>query len=568
MGLSRASAPAPPAPPTTSATPPQPPTAATASAPTGAHRPAVHGADATLHFVQRSIDGTWGRLQDVLGHAGRHAANNIGAVGIPGMTWNVREAYRTRYNADQRMGAALGDAVTIGVAAMLLGAWQRKQFAVPAILGLPPTAIRVVAIGALGMGVANSIVRTVQNTRDDGNLGMLGASIAVMGSVLLTRNVPGKVQGKVAMIGAAAIAGIAGHWLGSQVRLGAGHLGQAAPRPDSEKLPGHPLLAGLRGTFNHFVEAGPISQGTSFGKSWHQTQAMQERYTDGELAGGMVGDVIAGAFVGTSALVVGARVLGRPEADRLRRSTLSRLSMELSVPGRIIGKLKDVGSLATVEANAIPDIIARTADSATQLRWAQRTQEDLLRKVKDRVINFKGKRPDLLYAFGAGIFALTLWDAYYAGSDKKNSNIGGPAAAALAAAGMITGAALVSRYAPIVKDLPASVRPGMSLVTAAAVVAAVQMLREPIGSFVDGARFLHQRRNGVQLNAASVGMVGLGGVAGGLLGVRGAELLAYQGPLRVAAISAGAIVGGLIGFGFAPLLAPGTKGRHLGDLPE
>lgn len=497
-------------------------------------------------------DRTWGRVENVLGAAGRHATNNLGGLGMPGSAWNVRDAYRNDYTPDKRLGAGLGDALTIGVAALILHSWRSRQFVSPAVYGLPPKLVTVAGMAFLGAAAASGVARTVQDTQDDGHLGAVAAATAAAGAALLSRNVSGKWTGRAAMVLGPVLAGVAGYQLGMRVKVGDGHLGE--PYGESSRLEHAPPLAAARGAWNHFAEAGPLSQGTSFGSTWGQVAAMRERYTDAELAGGMAGDLFAGTIVGTTALIATGRVLGRAQTSALTRTPLARLGMELSVPARVVNKLRDVDGLLKVSPGAaeseVEKIAIRTAENV-----GRRRQEALWGKLSKYALKYDGKVPQLLYIAGGALFAYTMWEAWNAGENSKNRRIGGPISMGVTGAGVIGGAALIAKFAPGVRDLPRAVKPGVAIIAASAIAASISLLREPIGSFVDGAVELHERR-GARADGASTALAGAGLLAGTMTGERAAKIMGFSGGLRAGSVVLGAAVGAAAGWGFAPLVSP------------
>lgn len=502
--------------------------------------------------VETWHDRTWGRVENILGSAGRHATNNLGGLGMPGHAWNVRDAYRNDYTPDRRLGAGLGDALTIGVAALILHSWRSRQFVSPAVYGLPPKLVTVAGMAFLGAAASSGVARTFQNTQDDGHLGTIGAASAAAAAAMLSRNVPGKWTGRFAMILGPVLAGVAGYQLGVRVKVGDGHLGESYG--EASRLEHAPALAAARGAWNHFAEAGPLSQGTSFGSTWGQVTDMRERYTDAELAGGMAGDVFAGTIVGTTALIATGRVLGRAQTSALTRTPLARLGMELSVPARVVNKLRDVDGLLRVSPHAaeseVEKIAIRTAENV-----GRRRQEALWGKLSKYALKYDGKVPQLLYIAGGALFAFTMWEAWNAGEKSKNRRIGGPISMGVTGAGVIGGAALIAKFAPGVRDLPRAVKPGVAIIAASAVAASISLLREPIGSFIDGAVELHERR-GANANGASTALAGAGLLGGTLIGSRAAHIMGFSGGMRGGSVVLGALAGGAVGWGFAPLLSP------------
>lgn len=509
-------------------------------------------------------DKTWGRVESVLFAAGRHATNNLGGLGMPGHAWNVRDAYRNDYTADKRLGAGLGDALTIGVAALILHSWKSRNFATPAIYGLPPRLVRVAGLAFLGAAAASGVARTVQNTQDDGHLGTFGAAAAVAGAALLSRNVSGKWTGRIAMVLGPVLAGVAGYQLGKLAKFGDGNLGETYG--ESSRLENAPALAAGRGAWNHFAEAGPLSQGTGFGSTWGQVADMRERYTDAELAGGMAGDLFAGTIVGTTALIATGRVLGRAQTSALTKTPLARLGMELSVPARVVNKLRDVDGLFKVSpgnaASEVEKIAIRTAENV-----GRRRQEALWGKVSKYALKYDGKVPQLLYIAGGALFAYTMWEAWNAGEKSKNRRIGGPLSMGITGAGVIGGAALIAKFAPGVRDLPRAVKPGVAIIAASAVAASISLLREPVGSFIDGSVELHHRR-GASADPKSLAVAGGGLLGGSLIGARAAKIMGFNGGMRAGSVAIGALVGAAAGWGFAPIVSPRHASTGPSEAPE
>ena len=549
-----------------------PPAAVPPSGPSAADSGGEHGwdlVDTVEEWVGRYqvvYDATWGRVSKVLSAVGRHSINNLGGLGIPGHAWNVRDAYRTSYDDDKRLGAAVGDALTVGVAALMLRAWHARQFATPAVWNLPRPLVVSAGLALLGVAATSGIANSVHDAQDDGDLRGLGTAAGIVGAVLVSRMVPGTWPSRITLVAGGAAAAVAGYHLGRRVEVGPGHLGEDVP--EASRLEHAPPLAAARGAWTHFVEAGPLSQGTGFGKSWGQVADMRRRYTDAELAGGMTGDVLAGTIVGTTALVATGRVLGRAQTSRLTQSPLARLGMELSIPARVVNKLRDTGALVNIVPGSaeaeLAAIAARTGEhvgaSRTERWWGQ---------ISGMALEYDGAVPQLLYLAGAGLFVWTLLDAYNAGENSKNGRVDGGASAAITGVGILGGAALVAKYAPGVRELPRAVKPGVALIAASACAAAISLLREPVGSFIDGAVELNQRR-GATIDPLSVGVTATGALAGAVVGARAAKLMSFGGPIRLGLIGAGLAIGGGVGWSFAPLVSPdhASTGPTLAAEPE
>ena len=91
---------------------------------------------------------------------------------------------------------------------------------------------------------------------------------------------------------------------------------------------------------------------------------------------------------------------------------------------------------------------------------------------------------------------------------------------------------------PLFRELPRAVKPGVALIAASACAAAISLLREPVGSFIDGAVELNQRR-GATIDPLSVGVTATGALAGAVVGARAAKLMSFGGPIRLGLIGAG-----------------------------
>lgn len=511
-----------------------------------------------------AYEATLGRVEDVLSTAGRHAVSNIAGLGLPGETWNVREAYRTRYNQEERIGGAVGDTGTIAAVAIMANAWRTSRFGVPKLGMVPPLVVRAGGMALLGLGAASGVRRTAQNVADDGHPGMVAATAAALGAAFVTRNVPGKVIGKLVTLGSAVGAGVAAHHVASRWGTGDGNLDERIRGGGAPTLEGKPIRGAARGFWNHFVEAGPLSQGSGFGNEWDQVGAMRRRYTDAELAGGMLGDGAGALMIGTGAVVVGGRILGRPEQGVLERTRLAQLSVDLSLPAQVVGKLKDVGTLAKVPQSAADEVVGQLRANP---RWNERFLESLWRQFGGRVTEFDGRVPQLAYALGTGMLVYTLADAYATGEGGKNARIPGVESAAISGALVLGGAGAIAWKAPSVRRLAPALRPAVATILSAAAFGAISQLREPVGSYLDGADMLHERRDGARLGVPGAGLVAAGAVGGGMFGSCAAGAMSYRGPARVAAVGAGLALGAAAAWGLAPAIAPGGGSRGLGDLP-
>src|SRR5690349_20062199 len=121
---------------------------------------------------------------------------------------------------------------------------------------------------------------------------------------------------------------------------------------------------------------------------------MRSRYTDAELAGGMAGDLFAGTIMGTTALIATGRILGRTETSALTKTPLARLGMELSIPARVVGRLKNVKAIGKVApGNAELEVEKIAVKTAADI--GRRKQEVLWGRLQKYLLHYDGKVPQL-----------------------------------------------------------------------------------------------------------------------------------------------------------------------------
>lgn len=526
----------------------------------------------TVHDRSTTVGSfAWERYNDVnavTGTMARHAIDSVGGLGLPGLTWNSRNAYRHDYPADDERGelkrrsAAAGDIVGLLATGVLANQWRKTGYSSFGARGPSGVAMRV-GIGAmLAGGSAASARKIVQNAIDDGELGMTLATPAGVAGAILGHRLggAGNAARTARVIGAGlsgAAAGYAAFRLGSgPLRFSQGHIGEPAPYEvpplDGKLAP----AAFARGAWNHFAEEGPLTQGATFGRAWKQRDHVRDRYTTPELAGALVGDVGALALMGTGALAVTLRTMGQSRADVLQ-TPLGRAATALSVPARFVGWTRRVGNgYKLLNMTADERAAALSKQAAEKGHLGLRRAERGLRLAQKLQHNYRGRAPELLYLATTGIVGLTLYDAYRSGRWSKSGIPDGPTTAALAAAGMTGAAGLLTWKSSALQALPLKLRVPTAALTAAALYAGVAMVRGSVEQLATDANELHRRRPVEQAGIASGLTVG-GGVGGALVGIRAARGLHYLGTGPVVGAVAGTVAGSALAYGFAPLVAGG-----------
>lgn len=498
---------------------------------------------------------TWGAVEDFGGIAGRHAIDSVPGMGLPSHTWNSRNAYRTDYTPTKRAGAALGDFSAIAMAGVLAYTWRRSGFSVGNLHGAALGAARLGGALALGAGAISGGYKAFNDVIDDGHLGGLGLATASLGTMFLLRHSRPKTWPGIGVAAATLIAaGAAGWIIGKQAKFSDGHVGEPA-EADTVKLEGKLLpLGALRGFWNHFLEESPATPGVTFGNSWREPRAFREDYSDHERFGGMAGDLTAAVIGGTSGLVVMNRVLGR-NSDAILHSKVARFANTISVPGRVIDRIRDVGRAKELVQSTTSEKVSTIADNTINHPGVgEQTAEQIKRIAEQKAVNFRGKVPQLLYLAGIGLAGYTIYDAWDHGDNNKNGFMSGELSAGVAAAFIGIGAIAIAKTVPFVKNLPGKTKPAVALLTASAVGAGASMLRSPIESYIDEALYMH-KRHPITNPLIAAGISGLGAVAGAYLGFKAANLMAFQSKGRMIGAAMGTVAGALAGFGMAPFIA-------------
>jgi len=476
------------------------------------------------------------RYEDVetfLSHAGRHAVDSLGGMGIPGLTWNSRDAYRTYDKDVKRKGAAAGSVGAAIIAGALATQWRRGGYSA---FGLDKSALgrplaRLAIGGMLTGGLVSSVYNASRNAADDGDLRMtlttVGAFAGAFGGYLIGKRTTGLAASIAAGAGLAVGAG-AGYAGGGFTRFAPSQHGQHHPlsslRPDRvleplerPRLASHPALAALRGGWNHFAEEGPLTQGATFGKAWKQRDQVRNRYTTPELAGAMVGDLAALTLMGTGSLAVTLRVLNKSNA-KILDSPIARLSDTLSLPARTIGFVKNAGVASRI--HQIDDKIEReAAEAAFRGKVGDKKQEKYLRFAQ-RLHKHKGRWPEALYLFTGAMVGYTVYEAYKGGRGSKLGAPNGPVSAGIAGAGILGATVALRTRAPFIKSLPPKFRMATAFGTSTALWAAIVGVRGSLEQFAGDSAELHRRRKFSPSSPVAGAFVGAGTLAGAVGGAR------------------------------------------------
>jgi hypothetical protein len=397
--------------------------------------------------------------------ATRHMLDANVTFGMSSDRYNARDKYRRTYSDSQRLGAGIGTAFGVALPVAAGVAWFQRGLKVPGVTttgeavangaarlgGLSPAAMqnvgRVAGLAALGLAAGVGVKKTWEITQDDGNLGAVGTATGILAGSVAGMKVGQKFAGKYAPLvtGAGAIVGgIAGHFGGSKIKIGEGHIGEEhaqAAQVDNNAFDRVKSFA--RGGYNHFNEVGPVSQGISFGYQWGMRDTVQKRYSNAERAGAMHGDLLAAGIMGGGALAVAGGLMGTHAA-----TGVSSLRAGADIAGQSLAR------------GPVTGMIQKLSEKGTLGVGAA--------------------------ALGiTGVLAAKEWDR---AMDNEGGNAG---KAALYAGGLVAAtagtAALISRSGAM-QGMAAAPRAAGSALAGAAIIGALSVARLPIQQYVNDAK--------------------------------------------------------------------------------
>ncbi len=418
------------------------------------------------------------------------AATAAAAVGIGGhmLAGNFTDDERVKLG----VGAAAGGAAGIGVYAATHG-------------GAPALARnlgRGVGIAALGTAAAVGVKKSIEIAQDDGHLGAVGTTVGLVGGGIAGYKVGAKFAGKYAPLvtGAGAILGaVAGNIggkqvdgdsaIGKRIGLGEGNLGKAHEQaPQVDKDAGDRVKSFTRGAFTHFTEVGPATQGMSFGYRWGMRDAVQNKYSNAERAGGMHGDLLAAGILGGGALAVGAGLMG---LSHHAQQGVSGVRAGAEIAGNVLNK-----GLATRAMNAMASRGGTVAAGAA----------------------------------AAGLIGLTTLKGFEGDSENYGSGVATAIAAGTLAATAGT-AALVARSGAM-SGLSAAPKVANSALVAAALIGVLGSMRLPMQQFINDAKDAAAAREKMDV-PVTVAAGGIGAIGGGLGAFKGLSKFVPDGGLQL-----------------------------------
>lgn len=459
----------------------------------------------------------------VMSTATRHLLDANVTFGMSSDRYNARDKYRRSYTDSQRVGAGVGTALGVAVPVAAGAAWMQRGLKVPGISGhaealasglskAAPGGMsqavmrnvgRAAGIAALGVAAGVGVKKTIEITQDDGNLGAAGAAAGVIGGAVGGAAIGRRFGGRIAAMsgGLGAIAGgIAGHLGGSKIAIGEGHIGEAHTKaPQVDRSAGDRVGSFARGSFNHFNEVGPATQGISMGTAWGMNETVKNEYSNAERAGGMHGDLLAAGILGGGALAVGAGLAGMSQHAA---HGVSGLRAGADIAGNVLAR----GPLT----GAMQQLTSKGALGAG--------------------------------AAAVGIAGLTTYKAFQSDSDTH-----GARAAGIIAAGTLAttagAAALISRT-PALAGMAAAPKAANSMLIAAALIGVATSARVPLQQFYNDAKSAHAANGGIDMPVAAAA-TGVGAIGGGLGAFKGLSKLVPAGGVQLGKfhIPKGALVG-------------------------
>ncbi len=431
--------------------------------------------------------------------ATRHMLDANVTFGMSSDRYNARDKYRRTYSDTQRAGAGVGTALGVALPVAAGVAWMQRGLKVPgvsgqaaavssgleqaAVRGLSPAVMqnvgRVAGIAALGVATAVGVKKTIEITKDDGNLGAAGTAVGVLGGAIGGAALGQRFGGKIAAVsgGLGALAGgIAGHFGGKAIKIGESQIGKEhVQEAQVDTNAGDRVGSFARGAFNHFNEVGPATQGISFGYQWGMRDTVQKKYSNAERAGGMHGDLLAAGILGGGALAVATGLMGQTSHAA---QGVSGLRAGADIAGGVLSR------------GAITSQIQRMGNGGAIGMGAA----------------------------AAAIAGVTGWKAYQ--SDKET--FGGGAAAAIGVgtlAATAGTAALVSRSSAFSTMAPGA-KAASSALVAAALIGVLSSARLPLQQFMNDAKDAHAANKDID-PIVKFGATGVGTAAGGFGAFKG-----------------------------------------------
>lgn len=482
----------------------------------------------------------------------RHTVDIDGTFGRQSKRTNMRNEYRTGYNAKDRYAAGIGTAMGVALPAYGIAREAMKGFSHPmwsggSVLGMPVgRSARIgIGIGAAGLMAGVGGVRMYDMTKDDGHLGAvasLGGLVAGgMAGAKVGTMVGQKIGGvKGALIGAVVGGaftvggGVAAYQGGERVNKntpGFGWIGdRQIGKPVAHTAKTATTFPGTardysRGLWNSWSEGGPFSQGIGFAYSWKMQDASVNHFSQAEHGGALAGDLLAVSVLGGGALATGARII----------------------------RGKSSGTLATLESTTM----------------GQKTGQ----WITGKMLSMGASGGTALALTGAGLTAAAI------GNEAINNPLGGKIADKIgvdkkigqAIVGVGTAALGAGIYAGLAKSsfmAGAKARPAINIATAAVLLSALSAARMPAQQFFVDAQTVRDKKF-TSSDRGSRGLaMAVGAAAGGFAGQSlGRSILGGTGTLGKVGVGAATLVGAGLGtfamWGVAPTL-PGLKDTAIG----
>ncbi|MCW2922183.1 MAG: hypothetical protein JWL76_2057 [Thermoleophilia bacterium] len=443
--------------------------------------------------------------------ATRHMLDANVTFGSSSDRYNARDKYRRTYSDQQRLGAGVGTALGVALPVAAGVAWMQRGLKVPgisnqaaavsggleqaAVRGMSPVVMqnigRVAGVAALGVATAVGVKKTIEITKDDGNLGAVGTAAGVVGGAIGGAAIGKRFGGKIAAVsgGLGALAGgIAGHYGGKAIKIGESQIGKEhvqAAQVDTNA--GDRVGSFARGAFNHFNEVGPATQGISFGYQWGMRDTVQKKYSNSERAGAMHGDLLAAGILGGGALAVATGLMGQ---SAHAAQGVSNLRAGADIAGGVLSR------------GAITSQIQRMGNGGAIGMGAA----------------------------AAAIAGVTGWKAFQ--SDKET--FGGGAAAAIGVgtlAATAGTAALISRSGAMSTMAPGA-KAASSALVAAALIGVLSSARLPLQQFMNDAKDAHAANQDID-PIVKFGATGVGAAAGGFGAFKGLSKMVPDSGLQL-----------------------------------
>lgn len=408
-----------------------------------------------------------------------------------------------------RYGAGIGTIAGAALPMVALTAFAKRGGTVPGVNG---AARHVFASGSVlafsGVAAAVGTKRAWDMAHDDGHYGKLGSALGIEAGFLVGSRVLHTSPVKTA--GLTIVGGIVGAIAGAKIHAGLdakGHIGEPIASPVKRREEGLGVVQDFaRGTWNHFVESGPISQGVSFGYTWRMQDKVAKEYSNSEQAGAMFGDLSAAAILAG-------------------------------------------GALGTAKALNAAKGGGAAAEAAFQ---STRTAKVFLAPLK-MLQDVKGAKTGMFMAAGlltgAGLYA------NYRSDGRSNTEKHITAGVQVAAT---AGAAMLMSKTALMKSLNPGVQAAASTMTAAVLVAALSAARVPVQQFMRDSSTVAKDKKSTGINLAAT--AGIGALGGFVIGTKVASSFNLGGWKKGAAIAVGTGAMALMGSRFAPVL-PSDKNK-------